>query len=34
LTIFPYFPYLGVAYNIILYNIISTLIERENYYGT
>ena len=29
MTIFPYFPHLGVAYNIILYKVISTLIERE-----
>ena len=29
LTIFPYFPHLGIAYNIILYKVIPTLIERE-----
>ena len=29
MTIFPYFPHLGIAYNIILYKVIPTLIERE-----
>ena len=28
-TIFPYFPHLGIAYNIILYKVIPTLTERE-----